>query len=45
MSLNISVSLLSMQVRKHLDLMKMILICVLPKMNEDLMCLERHEGE
>ncbi len=47
--LNISVTLLSMQTyyiaaRKLLDFIDNILICV-PKMNEGLAGLERHEGE
>ncbi len=44
MSLNVVVALLSMQGQKILDFIKNILICV-PKMNEGLTGLERHEGE
>ncbi len=39
-----SVALLSMQVKKNLNFIRNILICV-PKMNEGLMGFELHEGE
>ncbi len=42
-ALNLSVALLSMQVRKLSDFIKNIFICVL-KMNEGLTGLERDEG-
>ncbi len=41
---NISVALLPMQGQKLSDFIQNILICV-PRMNEGLMGLERHEGE
>ncbi len=43
-ALNVSVALLSMQGQKALGFHQNILICV-PKMNEGLTGLERHEGE
>ncbi len=44
-ALNVVIALLTMEViRKLLDFMKNILICV-PKINEGLMGLERHERE
>ncbi len=41
---SVILALLSMEVRKLSDFIKNILICV-PKMNEGLTGLERHEGE
>ncbi len=41
---NILIGLLSMECQKALGISSKILICV-PKMNEGLMGLERHEGE